>query len=87
MIVLETSWAITLVTSPPCWHHQKEGKGKVVGVVQVMREEVKGREVERVGESEVVRRYVKGMSGMVKDEGVIGWVMIGWCVEERKVIW
>ena len=52
-----------------------------------MREEVKRREGERVGESKVVRRYGKGMSGMVKYERVIGWVMIGGYVEEGKVIW
>ena len=68
---------IAQVISPPCWHHQKEGKGRVVGVVQVMREEVKGREVEKLGVIDVGMRDGKGMSGMVKYERVIGWVMIG----------
>ena len=67
------------MTSPPCWHHQKEGKERVGVVVQVMREEVKGNEGERVGESmsEVVMEYWKEMSGLVRNEGVIGWVMNG----------
>ena len=78
---------IAQVISPPCCHHQKEGKGRVGGVVQVRREEGKEIENGKVGESEVVMEYVKGMSGMVKDERVIGWVMIGWYVEERKVMW
>ena len=48
-------------------------------MVQVMREEVKGNEGERVGESvnEVVMEYWKEMSGLVRYEGVIGWVMNG----------
>ena len=71
------------VTSPPCWHHQKEGKGRVAGLVQVRREEGKGNEIERVGE--MIMEYWKGMSGVVRYVGVIGWVMIGGYVEEGKV--
>ena len=57
------------------------------GWFEVRREEGRGNEIERVGESvsEVIMEYWKGMSGVVRYEGVNGWVMIGEYVEEGKV--